>query len=110
MRDEAGSEITSGLTGRQARFLRGLGHHLVAKITVGREGLSATLVAATDAQLAHDELVKVRVGNGCEMDRRDAAQELAARTGAEVAQILGKTFLLFRENPDKKQGERIILP
>ncbi|OGQ95284.1 MAG: hypothetical protein A2521_03910 [Deltaproteobacteria bacterium RIFOXYD12_FULL_57_12] len=98
------------LSGRQVRFLRGLGHHLEVKVSIGRDGITRNLVAATQAILLSDELVKVKVGSGCELERAAAADLLAGKTAAALVQVLGKTFLLFRENPDRKDGQRIVLP
>jgi RNA-binding protein len=94
------------LTGKQVRFLRGLGHHLNPIVMIGRGELSEAVLRSTDEALKIHELVKFRVQEGCELDRREAAAELAKKSGAQVAQILGKTFLLYREAEEKK----IILP
>lgn len=88
------------LSGKQVRYLRGLGHHLNPVVMIGKDGLSTALVAATEEALASHELIKVRLQEGCMLDRKEAAADLAAKTGSEVAQILGKTFLLFKANPD----------
>jgi len=84
------------LTGKQARFLRGLGHNLRPTVMLGRGEISTTVVAALDAGLTAHELVKVKLQEGCLLDRREAATLLAEATGAAVAQVLGKTILLYR--------------
>lgn len=96
------------LNGKQKRHLRGLGHHLSSKVILGKEGITENLILSLENVLEADELVKVKVGNGCVLDRKDAAEELSRKTGAAVAQILGKTILLFRENKDC--DNRIALP
>ena len=98
------------LTGKQVRYLRGLGHHLKPLVMLGRDGLSQNVVTAANAVLASHELIKVKVGNGCLLDRRQAAEVAAEKTGAEIVQILGKTFLLFLPNPDRSDEHRIKLP
>jgi len=90
------------LTGKQVRFLRGLGHHLQPVLMLGKDGISSQVITATDEALTAHELIKVRLQEGCMIPRRDAAAELAAASKAEVAQILGKTFLLFRRSDDPK--------
>ncbi|MCF6290178.1 MAG: ribosome assembly RNA-binding protein YhbY [Desulfobacterales bacterium] len=102
--------IQENLTGKQVRFLRGLGHHLTPKVTIGREGITATLVAAARAVLTRHELIKVKVGNNCELERKEAAELLAEKSGAALVQVLGRTFLLYRANPDREKDERIVLP
>lgn len=89
------------LTGKQARFLRGLGHPLRPTVMIGRQELTDSVCASLDEALTAHELVKVKIQEGCLLDRREAAEQLAATTGAAVAQILGKTILLYRPS-DKK--------
>ncbi len=106
MTDTGGRPAQLRLTGKQARHLRGLGHHLRPAAFVGRDGLTPAVVAAVDAVLAETELVKVRVGQGCPADRRAVAEALSAATGAAVAQVLGRTVLLYRPGEEP----RIALP
>jgi len=91
------------LTGKQKRFLRGRGHSLAATVQVGKEGVTDAVVDALDQALLDHELVKVRIGQNAMVERHDAAKELAQRTAAEVAQILGNTLLLYRAPPDEPQ-------
>ena len=84
------------LSGKQKRYLRGLGHHLKPVVMIGREEVSPRVVTATDEALAHHELIKVKLQEGCLSDRKEVAAELAAETGAAVAQIMGQTILLYR--------------
>ncbi len=102
MAEAAEEKQSKPLTGKQARFLRGLGHGLEPLVTVGKEGVSETLVASLDVNLVAHELVKVRIGQGCAEDRHEVAQALAARTGSAVAQVLGRTVLLYRPGEERK--------
>ncbi|MDT8420752.1 MAG: ribosome assembly RNA-binding protein YhbY [Desulfuromonadales bacterium] len=90
------------LTGKQTRYLRGLGHHLNPVVMIGKEEVSAAVLAATEEALAAHELIKVRLQEGCLSERNSVAEELAAQTGAVVAQILGSTILLYRPSEEKK--------
>jgi RNA-binding protein len=95
------SAAVPALTGKQIRYLRGLGHALRPTVMLGRQELSGAVIEALDAVLTAHELVKVKLQEGCLLDRHDAAAQLAAATGAAVAQVLGKTILLYR--PSDKQ-------
>ncbi|MCK4535665.1 MAG: ribosome assembly RNA-binding protein YhbY [Desulfuromonadales bacterium] len=86
------------LTGKQARYLRGLGHKLQPVVMIGRQELSEEVVAAVDEALEVHELIKVKLQEGCLTDRRTVAAELAKQTGSAVAQVLGKTILLYRSS------------
>jgi RNA-binding protein len=93
------------LTGKQRRHLRALAHARQPIVQVGKGGLDDSVVAAVDRALADHELVKVRIGNGAEVDRHAAAGELAERTKSEVAQVLGNVVLLFRANAEDSKIE-----
>jgi len=91
---------TFQLTGKQNRYLRGLGHALKPFIMIGKHHLSDDVVKATDEALQTHELIKVKIQEGCLEDRRIVAEELAKETGSAVVQVLGKTFLLYRPGED----------
>lgn len=84
------------LTGKQKRFLRGLGHSLKPVVQIGKRELEDSVVAEADAALACHELIKVKLLESCLLGRDEAADHLAASCGAEIAQTLGRTFLLYR--------------
>lgn len=98
------------LTGKQGRHLRGLGHHLSPLIMIGKDGVTDNLIAALEAVLAAHELVKVKIQDGCPYAREEAAELLAKQTKSRIAQIIGKTFLLYRENKEQKEDKKIKLP
>ena len=89
------------LTGKQRRHLRGLGHALAPVAQIGKGGVSDAVVAAIDAALAHHELIKVKLLESLDVGRDEAAAALATRTQSEVAQVLGRTVLLYRPDPDE---------
>ncbi len=85
------------LTGKQKRHLRALGHNLKALIQIGKKEIEDALIAETNAALDHHELIKVKLLESCMLDKREASTMLSQACNAEVAQILGKTFLLYRQ-------------
>ena len=88
------------LTGKQNRYLRGLGHKLSAVVYVGKEEVNESVIKATEEALETHELIKVKIQEGCFSDRKVVAEELSTATGSAVAQILGKTILLYRPSKD----------
>lgn len=93
------------LTGKQRRSLRALGHGLQPVVQLGKGGLSEALIGAVDQALTDHELIKVKLLDAFELDRHDAAAQLAAETKSEVAQVLGKTILLYRPDPEDPRIE-----
>jgi RNA-binding protein len=99
--------LADELSGKQRRHLRALGHHLQPVVQVGHEGISEALVKETDRQLATHELIKVKIGESSPQDRHSSAGLLAERTRSQVAQVLGRTALLYRPRKDEPS---IVLP
>lgn len=95
------------LTGKQRRYLRGLGHHLEPVVQLGKHGLTEAVTQAAENALEEHELIKLKLGTECPADRDEVAEELAAALKAEVAQTLGRTILLYRRHPKEP---RIQLP
>ena len=90
------------LTGKQIRYLRGLGHHLDPVVMLGKAGLTESIVTSTSQALDTHELIKVKVQDGCELDRKEAAAQLAKVVQAQLVQVLGRTFLLYRQTEEPK--------
>ena len=97
----------SRLSGKQRRHLRALGQRLTATLHVGHDGVTDAVVRQADAQLEAHELIKVRVSENVPESRHDVAEDLARRTSAQLAQVLGRTALLYRE---RKEAPTIVLP
>lgn len=93
------------LTGKQRRHLRALGHDLKPLVQVGKGGIDEGLVRAVEQALSDHELIKVKVGDAANLDRHEAAAQLASQTRSQVAQVLGYTVLLYRADPDDPQIE-----
>lgn len=98
------------LSGKQKRYLRGLGHHLSQSVLVGRDGISDNLIESCLDGLQAHELIKIKLGQNCPVDKKEAAHELAARTDSHLVQLIGRTILLYRPNPDRAKDEAIALP
>jgi len=95
---------------KQTRFLRGLGHHLSPLAMIGKEGITKTLASSVSDILTAHELMKVKMQNTCSLDKKEAAEAIARATGAVVAQVIGKTILLYRGNKDLPPEKQIKLP
>jgi RNA-binding protein len=94
------------LTGKQRRKLRALGHHLEPVVMVGQQGVTDAVVAATAQALWDHELIKVKINEGPE-ERKEAAAHLAQAAEAELAQLLGRTALLFKPRPEDSKFEKL---
>jgi RNA-binding protein len=93
------------LTGKSRAALRAEAHHLTVQVHIGHHGLTDALLGSLDDVLRTHELVKAQVAKAGDLSAKVAANDVAARLGAEVVQVIGRTFTVYRENPELKHGE-----
>lgn len=98
------------LSGKQKRYLKGLGHALSPLVYIGKEGLSESVIEATAKELLHRELIKVKIGSNSEIGKNEAAELLPVATQSCLVQLIGKTLLLYKKNPKRDKEQRIVIP
>lgn len=88
------------MTSKERAALRGQANTLDVLFQVGKGGISDTLTEQTDGALRTRELIKLRVlTETSPLTPREAAEELAVKTGSEVVQVIGGVIVLYRYNP-----------
>jgi RNA-binding protein len=92
-------------SGSLRKRLRAAGHHLSAVVQVGKEGVTDAVVRQLGQALLDHELVKVKVGTESPEDRFEVAERLAGGAEAQIAQILGRTVLVYKKHPKKLKFE-----
>lgn len=95
------------LTSKQRAFLRSRANTLEAIVHVGKGGFSETVRKQADDALTARELIKGKVLETAPQTPRELAEQLAEATNAEVVQVVGRTFVLYRRNETEPQ---IVLP
>ncbi len=93
------------ITTAQRASLRKLANALDPIFQIGKGDIGETLVAAVDAALEKRELVKLSVLETAGLTAKDAAEQLAERTNADVVQCIGRRFVLYRESRKHKRIE-----
>jgi len=89
------------LTGKQRSYLKGLANTLTPIVQIGKGGVTENVIRQLDDALEAREIVKGRVLKNCIEEVRDVVDELAERTGAQVVQIIGNNFVLYRPSKEK---------
>jgi RNA-binding protein len=97
----------TAIKGKQRRYLRSLGQQLTPVVHVGHDGVTDAVVAHANTELDLHELIKIRIGDNAPDDRHDVAAALAQRTGAHLAQVIGRTALLYRA---RAEDPTVVLP
>lgn len=97
------------LTSKQRAQLRGLANSIDTILHVGKDGIGDNLVKQADDALEARELIKGRVLENSMLSPREAAEELAVKARAEVVQVIGTKFVLYRKSHRKDLKNPIVL-
>jgi len=82
-----------------------MGVNLDPILTIGKDGISDNVIWQADGALRARELIKGRVLQTAPAEPEEIAEEVARRTGAELVQVLGRNFLLYRRNSEEPKIE-----
>ena len=93
------------LTSKQRAKLRSMANEYEVLYQVGKGGIADTLVKQTEDALEARELIKLSVLENSPYTAKEAAEELAECTGADVVQVIGKRFVLYRKSTKKPKIE-----
>ena len=100
------AELTPG----QRKHLRSTARRLHCEVTVGKAGVSEKLLHHVRTLLSRRELIKVRLLEAADDDRRAAARELAAGAEASLVDLVGRVVVLYKPNEQLPPGSRLALP
>lgn len=91
------------LTSKQRAYLRGLGNTLEPIFLIGKGGVTDNMINDIDAALEARELIKLKVLNNSLEEPREAANVIADQLDADVVQVIGGKFILYRPSKEKPQ-------
>ncbi len=91
------------LNSRQRAQLRSLANTMDAIFQVGKGGIGEQIIKQVDDALEARELIKMSVLETSEETSRTAADKIANSVGADVVQVIGRKFVLYRESKNNKQ-------
>ena len=95
------------MTGKERAAFRAKATGLQPLFQVGKGGIGEELIAQTDAALTARELIKLKVlVETSPLSAREAADELAAATNAEVIQVIGGVMVLYRYSPQLHEQKK----
>ena len=97
------------LTSKQRAQLRGLANSIDTILHVGKDGLGDNLIKQADDALEARELIKGKVLENSMLTSREAAEALAKAVRADVVQVIGTKFVLYRPSHQKDKKDKIVL-
>lgn len=95
------------LNSKQRSYLKGLANPLPSLFQVGKGGVGEAMFRQFDEVLEARELIKGNVLKNSLCSAREAAEEIAVATGAEVVSVIGNRFTLYRRS---KENQTLFLP
>ncbi len=97
------------ITTKQRAHLRSLGNALDPVMQIGKDGASENVLTGINLLLEARELVKIKILKNCDDDVKSLANEIAAKIGADVVQVIGNIFILYKKST-RKGFKHIELP
>lgn len=91
------------LTSKQRSYLRGLANTIDPIFQIGKGGIGDNMIKQFNDALEARELVKAAVLRNSDADAREISEEIAHRTGADVVQVIGSKFVLYKESEKHKE-------
>lgn len=86
------------ITSKQRAYLRSLANPIDTILMIGKGGMNAQIEKQADDALTARELIKGKVLETADISSREAADDLAEKLNAEVVQVIGTKFILYRRN------------
>lgn len=92
------------LTSKQRSYLNGIATQIPDTLYIGKDGITDEVVTQAKNLLKARELIKGKVQQTAPLDSREAAEELAKLAKCEIVRVIGSKFILYKKNPQKKEG------
>ena len=90
------------LNSKQRAALRGMANTMDTIFQIGKDGLGESFYRQVDEALEARELIKLRVLESSMLGAREASADIAAHCNADVVQVIGSRFVLYRPSKEKK--------
>ena len=95
------------ITSKQRAYLRSMANSMETILIVGKSGVSTEVIKQADDALTAREIFKGKVLKTAEDGVREISAILAEKTQADIVQIIGTKFVLYRKN---NKEPKITLP
>ncbi len=88
------------LTSKDRAALRGIASKEDTILQIGKSGIGDAVVKQAADAIAKREIIKGRVLENSLLSAREAADSLARDLDAEVVQVIGTKFVLYKKNKE----------
>lgn len=99
------------LNSKQRAWLRSQANSMDCQFQIGKGEITDTVRQGLDEILTTHELLKVSILKAVDTSPAEIARNLAEAVGAEVVQVIGRRFVLYRFSAKlAKAGKGMVLP
>ncbi len=95
------------LTSKQRAYLRGLANTISPTTTIGKDGITESLLDSIRESFNTRELIKISLLDTSGLVTREAADQIARVVQAESVQAIGSKIVLYKKCKD---DPKIVLP
>jgi RNA-binding protein len=95
------------ITSKQRSKLKSIAATMQPIGQIGKGGVTEVMCKEIGEALRKRELIKLKVLENSGWTAREAADAVAEQTGADVVQVIGNKFVLFKRNPKEPVIENI---
>lgn len=89
------------LNSKQRAFLRSLANKIDTILIVGKGEITDNIIKQADDALTAREIIKGKALENSAYSSREAAEIIAEKCSADVVQVIGSKFVLYRRNDDE---------
>ena len=90
---------------REKKNLKAIGQTLKPVVTVSHKGLTENIKAEIDRALNDHELIKIKIVNSRQEDRKALTKQICQNQNAECVQSVGHVALIYR--PSKTHNPKL---
>lgn len=86
------------MTSKERAYFRSMANTLQPIFQIGKNGVSENTVKQLDNALEARELIKITILETAGENAKTLAQDVATRLDAEVIQVIGSKFVIYRKS------------
>lgn len=95
------------LTSKQRAYLKSLANGIDTILIIGKGDISDEIIKQACDAINKRELIKGKVLESSSLTAEQTAQDIAQRINAQVVQVIGSKFILYKMN---EKEPKIVLP
>ncbi|WP_020405518.1 ribosome assembly RNA-binding protein YhbY [Hahella ganghwensis] len=84
----------------QHKKYKAIAHHLKPVVIIAGNGVTEGVIGELERALTDHELIKIKISAGERDERAELVDEICKMSRSELVQLIGKTAVLLRRNPN----------